>query len=544
MHLRKTLPVLALSSVMSLSGVSMSGCLFVETSGNSKNDSHTHESEVIDASVTWKDVHTVKNYVTVENATLTLAAGSTIKMGRGAYITIGQNGRIVAEGARGSEVIFTSASDLPEAGDWNGIKFDDNADSGSKFEFTRFEYATDAVVMSKSTAAIKDCTFTAPLSAGVVLGSDAAPASFSNNFFTDISSYNGNAYAIKAHPNALVFLDSIMVADNSLGATIFVESGSTSRKGTWRYQPIPYELEGYITVENVINIEAGNTFYMPMASYITVAADGAFNCNGTSDKGGEIIFTSKSAAPEAGDWLGISFDWNAQAGSKISYTRFEFATNAIVIKESGASIDNCTFVSPKESGVVLEEKAKVPSFTNNTFTKMKSANAVLAHPEAMALLGRINVDAGSPTTQILVDSGTVTKSATWVAQPTPVVIDSYFNVDDNAVLDIEVGEVRLNFQGYIDVLRAALNIYDTKFTYAVSGKQWKAITYTSTSEESVIENSEILYGGSGDNGALVVKDHAHVTLDNVRFSDNKDCDYTLENNGQIDFKNMLPPEEC
>ncbi len=522
MKLKQTLPVLALSSLLSLS---VPSCIILD--GGS---SYVHEGEVIKANTTWRGSHTIKGWVTVENATLTIEPGATIRMGREASLTIGGGGRILSEGGSDKDrtIIFTADTDIPSAGYWKGIDFDNEAANGSKFSNTIFEYATEALKMDKIGASVDNCDFIAPKDVGVVLGENVTLDSFSGNYFAKM---NG-AYAIKAHPNALRSVGTIKI-DDTASSVIFVPSGHVTSKATWKYQPIPFELENWVDLNAALTIEDSNTFFMNIGGSITVATNGAIFCEGKKEK--QILFTSTASEPSAGDWNGIKFEDEAQTSSRFAYTIFEYATEAIRIKSRGASIDHCDFVAPKESGVVLEQKAVVPSFTENFFADMSSANAVFAHPEAVGQLSPI-LKATDTYTQIALEAGYVTKDATWVAQPVPFIVKDWLDVSENATLNIKVGEVRIEDGVNITVNNASLNIENTIFTTAHSGKQWGHIEYTRDSQASTIKNASFMNGGKGSEGALVLRSGSDVTFEgNIVFSGNTRCDFTAQGayNGDI-----------
>ncbi|TCP28178.1 hypothetical protein EV195_101340 [Tenacibaculum skagerrakense] len=59
-----------------------------------------------------------------DGATLTIPAGMVIKAaatGADVYLAVEQGGRIVAEGTSSQPIVFTSASNTPNAGDWGGL---------------------------------------------------------------------------------------------------------------------------------------------------------------------------------------------------------------------------------------------------------------------------------------------------------------------------------------------------------------------------------------------------------------------------------------
>jgi hypothetical protein len=79
-----------------------------------------------------------------ENATLTLDPGVELRFTSGKHIEVGYNstnGRLVAQGTQEFPIVFTSASAVPQKGDWQGIRFSGLALPGSVLEYCNIGYA-------------------------------------------------------------------------------------------------------------------------------------------------------------------------------------------------------------------------------------------------------------------------------------------------------------------------------------------------------------------------------------------------------------------
>jgi hypothetical protein len=115
---------------------------------------------------------TLDNHLVVgANATLTIAAGTTIraKKGTGAAIIVLPGGKILAQGQKDAPVVLTSDDPAPRAGDWRGVFVLGNAprvgtnpfdgdpllsyggtaanDASGTLEFVRIEYAQSGLVL-------------------------------------------------------------------------------------------------------------------------------------------------------------------------------------------------------------------------------------------------------------------------------------------------------------------------------------------------------------------------------------------------------------
>lgn len=79
-----------------------------------------------------------------QNSTLTIAPGTVLKFISGKNVEVGWNnthGRLVAQGTEAQPIVFTSASPVPQKGDWQGIRFSRFALGGSLLEYCDIGYA-------------------------------------------------------------------------------------------------------------------------------------------------------------------------------------------------------------------------------------------------------------------------------------------------------------------------------------------------------------------------------------------------------------------
>jgi hypothetical protein len=130
--------------------------------GNQKFEGDT----VIERDITWKGNVLIDGTVIIKRGvTLTIESGAVISfnkldrdkngIGDGAIMV---EGRIVARGNRKNRIIFTSASEKPEAKDWAYIMVM-TAGSESIFEYCEFQYAFTGLQVQYSNAKISDCFF-------------------------------------------------------------------------------------------------------------------------------------------------------------------------------------------------------------------------------------------------------------------------------------------------------------------------------------------------------------------------------------------------
>lgn len=94
-------------------------------SGNTGNTIELNGSITSDMTLDSNNSYTITGPTVVEDGvTLTIPAGMTIDAaatGADVYLAIAQGGKIIAEGTRTQPIVFTSAANTPNSGDWGGL---------------------------------------------------------------------------------------------------------------------------------------------------------------------------------------------------------------------------------------------------------------------------------------------------------------------------------------------------------------------------------------------------------------------------------------
>ncbi len=230
------------------------------------------------------------------------------------------------------------------------------------------------------------------------------------------------------------------LADTSVGGTISVDT-------TWTQAGSPYVVTSTITVQGTdgadgittLTIEPGVTikFYH---GYLNIGAasgsPGALVAQGTAAQ--SIVFTSKQAAPAAGDWYGIRIYNTADDAltrlehCEVNYAGF-YSNPAIQITDAAPTLMNCTFtncayydlkytgtVGGMVSGCTINngihlQAASTVDFSGNTFN-YNNARPIITYADNVHSLVNGNTFANlDSASAIKVTSGNVTRDATWTA---------------------------------------------------------------------------------------------------------------------------------
>ena len=89
--------------------------------------------------------------------TLTIEAGVTVAFDDYYYLNTAWNGVIVANGAPGNRVVFTSNSGSPELGDWQYVQV--FGDAASAFSYCLFEYGGNGLRANTAAPVVTHCEF-------------------------------------------------------------------------------------------------------------------------------------------------------------------------------------------------------------------------------------------------------------------------------------------------------------------------------------------------------------------------------------------------
>jgi hypothetical protein len=120
----------------------------------------TYITENLTSDATWTvagSPYIVQGVISLEApTTLTINPGVVVKMDSGAHLRTRRNSRITAIGEEGNEILFTSASVAPAAGDWYAVYT--REDSTSVFYRCVFEYGQYDLYADRANPAVTNCT--------------------------------------------------------------------------------------------------------------------------------------------------------------------------------------------------------------------------------------------------------------------------------------------------------------------------------------------------------------------------------------------------
>ncbi len=294
-------------------------------------DQPTEHCGTISTDETWlafDNPHRITCDLEVE-ATLTLEQGVIVKFAPGACLRVGYSnpGALVADGAPGSAITFTSNANPPSPGDWDGIVFEDQTDDlATILDNCLIEYGGGNeygnIYCRNASPKITNCTIRRSGKYGVYAVEGG---------FTDFSrdTVTGNAeYPLHIPAKYVHTLGSDNCLTGNTKDGIEVEGGFIDTTCTWRNQRTAYLVTGDLEVQGssspIMTIEAGTVLGFASGTGIRVGYinPGALWADGAPE---EIVFTSSAFPHLPGDWDGITLhDNTVDDQSLLRYCRIEY----------------------------------------------------------------------------------------------------------------------------------------------------------------------------------------------------------------------------
>ena len=387
----------------------------------------------------------VKKGYRVDAGTLTLEAGVTLAFEPEAELTVGyrQPAKLLVEGTREKPVLFTSTEKKAQ-GAWKGLYLYEHAD-GSRVQGLHLEYGgagiRGPIYVLADDVSIDDSEIRDSLDVAVHVSGKGRLTSFSGNKVERMS-----ASVMMFLPPASV---SAVAPDNQFPAdtVIHVLAGIVRERVRWSNPGVPYVIGGVLEIagedddkEALLELSPGTILRFDEDAYINVGyyRPGVLRAEGLADQ--PIVFTS-GVEKEAGAWRGISLYKNASAS--FSHATFEYGSRrsdrGVLFANSLAalSLQDCVF-RDNGGGVVLQgSELRISALARNRWERSTPALDVSA--QAYGFIGEGNVfDAGS---RIIVDGGTVERTARWRDLGVPLEVQNPIRVDNRAQLTVDPGIV-------------------------------------------------------------------------------------------------------
>ena len=497
-------------------------------------DPVVHTSETLDHDTKWTGWHRVEGALTLE-AKLELAPCTVVAFGNAASLHVFVDGSLQAKGVEGQPVLFTSAKESPEPGNWSGIHFGSESTGDSVLEHVVVEYAgsggASAVdLLANATAGFSHVLVRHTADDGNPIYLAGRPSQFENVRVED------NARGLRLNANVIGSLGSF----SSDEPPIRVEPTTITTDAIWHRFNVPYLLEGPLILQSHVAVEPGVVVQMANQGYISVLDAGTLEAVGTASE--PVRFTSSKDPPAPGDWSAITISHGEDDASRLEHVVLEYGGygNHSLSVEPGATVAlshvTVTHSAPADCGLLYKIGAFVGPFDHVDLRG--SANPLCVPFSEVGNLGSLSADDGAVA---LVGAETSNNDATW--KDLGLAYRLTGSVNEQADLVIEEGvTVEVAHASSIHVIGGG--------TFNVLGTEDAPVTFKSTLDEPApgewgqidirsdagalnsLSYARIQDGGMNDAGALLVNMHS-VPLDHVTFENDGACDVAFLNGGDV-----------
>lgn len=260
---------------------------------------------------------------------LTLSPGVTVSFASNCYLTVATDGQILADGASGQTITFTSGLATTAKGDWDGVTVNGN---GSLFDYCEFRYADTGLELNGANASVTNCRFES--------NTEGLYAAYAGETLT----LSGNAFVSNTEPfwasNAFD-IDATSTFSGNTNQRIRVNPGANTISTTWAETDVPYYVDNGFELSGVLTLSPGVTVSFAADCFFNVATDGQILADGTGTAAGEAItFTSGLATKAMGDWNGIIV---YGSGCVFDYCIFEYADTGMTVNHDSFTLSNSIF---------------------------------------------------------------------------------------------------------------------------------------------------------------------------------------------------------
>lgn len=505
----------------------------------------------INTATTWAEgeSYVLRGDVYIDNTTLTIQPGTTIRFEAGASLTIGYYGAatVIANGTVEKPIIFTSALSGPTPGAWEGIYLYGYNSSNTSFKYCQIKYAgtNDGGALNLIGTS---CTFsnsTIQYAKTLAIKCHDADSYFVDMKDNTISDCGTHAVKISATKVHTIGTGNTFTCANGYGINLWGGADVTGTI-TWKNLTAPYYVEGEIDVDATLTIEPGTTFKFNAdgSIYFGYYATNTLIANGTETS--KIKFTSSTATPAAGAWHGIYFYGYNQQNSSMTNCEIAFAGKsngqALYIANTKLTFNNNSIHDSNETAIILDYDGSFVAMNNNTITNC-GKHAIIMNAKYFHTIGAGNSFTTPIDMGIYLNGGNVASAVTWKKQTVPVIINSEVDVDNTLTIEagstFKFGGDGIIYIGYYGPSAAIIAngtlispIIFTAWSSAPAAGAWVGLQFNSytTGANTKFENCEFKYAGKGSNNAAIyISSINNITIKNCKFMDSNGYGYYLDN---------------
>ncbi len=292
---------------------------------------------------------------------------------------------------------------------------------------------------------------------------------------------------------------------------------------------------------SIFTIEAGATLKFMSGTRLMIGALESAQIIALGTGEAPVVFTSGTAAPAAGDWLGLEFGPHVLTGSTLDHCVVEYAaghetvsalTVAPAAEPGRISVSNSVLRHNLHGALrsTSQEAGLFKSFSGNELHD-NGDWSIFIEPDPMGSIGADNTLDAPVKLLSTTYTGKVEKSASWPNLGVPYIVTEDLKVgsDDSPVLTLEEGVellfnqdtglyVGLNAPGGV----AAEGVTFTSAATAPGPGDWRGIYFTPDALGSTLDSCGVSYAGRDGKAAVDIALGANMSVSIVgtTFSDN------------------------
>ncbi len=533
---------------------------------------------------TWRDLgipYVINGHQSVNNGhTLTIEAGCVLKFTAGNNYKFEVWGALIADGADGNEIVFSSNADTPAKGDWHSLYFND-PDTNSTLNYCNILYSGygDAALILKNSydyMNVSNCKIEHSDSRGIYLQGSSSPvitgceinfndgngidnssgSSYPTITFNEIS-YNGG-YPIAVYGENVNQIQDNNVISNNGNPYIYVR-GDNVHTGIWRNFAQPYVINGGINVTNEDTLTIAQGADLRFLENSSFNVYGSLIADGTESE--HIVFTSHEYPQMPGDWQELNIDdpddvcvlnycdifySGGQGDGALSlndcYDLLDITNCQIKYSESeGVYFGSNT--SPIIDGCIISDNDGIGLYVISTSSSPVLTNCVLQANGTYSISCSgdhvFNFNTSNTIADVIRIVGSTIHTGTWPNFGSEYFIDGNLTVENSHIFTIEPGcTLKFGNGRLLAILGSMIADGDptspinfTSWNSTPAPGDWGHLYFTETDGTSILDYCNFSYGGASNQGNITLKNtYDHLTITHCSFENSSHAGIYLETN--------------